>query len=142
MQVILDSDFQIIDSNFLTLMNKVNGYNPNLWVINTNFKTDKHKFGYSYRIEHDYEYRDFEGRVRDLRYLSPVPVWEVKLIRSIPLRYHLDANNEWMKDNWHKALQHSITELATMAHIQYIPQISFEVSDNYSQEYFNSELYA
>lgn len=53
MQIVIDNDFLIIDSNYFSLLNKINGYNSDLWVINTNFKTDKHKFGYAYRIEND-----------------------------------------------------------------------------------------
>lgn len=71
-------------------MNLAHSYNPEAWMLYTNFKTDTHKLGYSYPLKNDHEYRGFKSRVKGLHYLPPLFVVEINLFKSIPLSYHLD----------------------------------------------------
>lgn len=89
-------------------MNNINGYSPDLWLIYTGYKTTSHKFGYSYRLRHDSNYRNFSERVKGLNYSSPLPVFEVNLLKNIPIQYHLDPNREWLSKCWLKGLEHSL----------------------------------
>lgn len=48
--VVIDSDFEIIGAGLFGLVNYVLHYNPNIWVLSTNYKSNQHAYGRAYRI--------------------------------------------------------------------------------------------
>lgn len=133
--VVVNSQFQVIGTGFLTMLNYVSYYNPNIWVFNTNYKSDQNSYGITYRINNQYEYRKFDTRVPNVRALAPVLIVKTKVLRNIPLEYLQGNDDKWFKDKWYEALAHSIMELATVGHMEYIPQISFQCSDEFYQKF-------
>lgn len=57
--------------------------------------------------------------------MPPVNSWTVQLIRSIPLKYHVNQNGDWFKTATIEALSRSMIELSTTIHSDYIPYIAY-----------------
>ena len=78
------------------MINNIKAYDNDYWIIYTGYKIDQNKVGYTDRLRRDSQYRGHAERVKGLRFLSPVPAIEVKLIKNIPLKYHQDKNGQWL----------------------------------------------
>lgn len=78
------------------MINNIKAYEHDYWIIYTGYKIDRNKVGYTYRLRHDSQYRGHDERVKGLKFISPVPAIEVRLIKNIPLSYHQDKNSRWL----------------------------------------------
>ena len=63
--------------------------------------------------------------------MGPVRTWKVKLIRSIPLMYHQNREQNWIDTGYDDSLAHSLFELSGIYRVVYIPEILYEYNTNY-----------
>ena len=71
------------------------------------------------------------GGRRRFHFIAPLTTWRVKLIRSIPLKYHQLENGAWLNTLYDDALQFAFRELATVSRIKYIPYITYGYNTGY-----------
>ena len=64
--------------------------------------------------------------------VGPTRSWEVGLIRSIPLSYHQEENENWLTSMYDDALQSCMYELAgSSSRFNYYPEITYLYNRQY-----------
>lgn len=72
-----------------------------------------------------------EGSRRRFHFIGPLTTWRVKVIRSIPLKYHQMEYGGWLNTLYDDALQFPFFELSTIKRIKYIPYFTYNYNANY-----------
>jgi hypothetical protein len=49
-----------------------------------------------------------DGKRNRVSDIGPIRTWRVKVVRNIPLSYHLMENGAWLDTVYDEAIQHSI----------------------------------
>ena len=91
-------------------------------LVHTGFKNSEYRFSLAAEYPKDQEFVNCKGSYRRYaHFITHLTTWRVKLLRSIPLKYHQTDPGSWLDTLSDDALQFCFVELATLKRIKYIP---------------------
>lgn len=109
----IDGDDEIIGRHAFQLINGVYQKDQK-WVVYTNLKTNFYRFGTSKPVRTRETILTAENTRGKGHFLGMIRSWKVKLIRTIPKKYHQNRDGSWLDTLYDDALQHPLFELSTI----------------------------
>jgi len=94
-------------------------------MIYTNSVTGIYSYGLSMPALSKLDYLNCDGTRRKTHFIGHLRAWRIKLIRSMPMKYHKLEDGGWLDTLEDDALQAAFMELATIPRIANVPWISY-----------------
>lgn len=87
-----DQDDELIGHHAIGALNAGFGQNPDAWLVYATLVSYNYGQSHSVAVKAYNDYLNCAGTRRKIHLIGPLAGWRVKLIRSIPLKYHLQEN--------------------------------------------------